>query len=107
MHAGLVTETMGMVPFDFERPASSWRLSRRRLLVLDLTLPQDRLDTGNLSLRLDDLARSFEPLGFALEAEPEQIVLDLLEEKIELLVGLVAEFGWLGHRENAPKPGGG
>ena len=65
-----------------------------RLLAFDLTQPQDRLDAGDLALGLDDLAGRLEPLGLALEAEAEQVVLDFLEQQVELLVGLFAKFGW-------------
>ena len=60
----------------------------------DLAQSQDRLDAGDLALGLDDLAGGLEPLGLALKTEPEQVVLDFLEQQIELLVGLFAKFGW-------------
>ena len=71
-------------------------------LALDLAQPQDRLDPGDLALGLDDLAGGLEPLGLALEPEAEQVVLDFLEQQLELLVGLVAKFGGLGHRLESP-----
>src|SRR3954453_23104074 len=74
------------------------RRGRRRLLSVDLAEPQDRLDPGYLALGLDDLAGGLEPLGLALEAEAEEVVLRLLEQQLELLAALVAEFGGLAHR---------
>src|SRR3954465_14025458 len=67
------------------------------LLALDLAEAEDRLDPGHLALGPDDLARRLEPLGLALEAEAEQVLLRFLQEQLELLVRLVAEFLWLAH----------
>ena len=67
----------------------------RSLLSLDLAVAEDRLDPGDLALGLDDLAGGLEPLGLALEAEAEQVVLNFSEQQVELLVGLFAEFGGL------------
>ena len=81
---------------------SSGRLTHRNpLFVLDLAL-EDRLDTGDLAFRLDDFTGCFEPLGFALESEPEQVALDFLEQEIELFVGLLAKLAGFGHLLEAP-----
>ena len=45
-----------------------------RPLALDLAEAEDRLDPGDLALRLDDLAGRLEPLGLALEPEPEEVL---------------------------------
>ena len=38
-------------------------------------------------------------LRLALEPEPEQVRLDLAQRQLELLVGLLAEFGRLAHHD--------
>src|SRR5437016_13870719 len=77
--------------------SGSWRRSRRRLLALDFAESEDRLDAGDLALGLDDLAGRLQPLRLALEAEPEQVVLNLLEQQVQLFIGLLTKFGGLGH----------
>jgi hypothetical protein len=83
------------------------RFSSRRwcdgLFSLDLPQTQDRLDSRDLALGLDDLAGSLEALGFTLETKPEQVVLNLLEQELELFVSLITEFGGFGHDRSPVK----
>src|SRR5690606_25665239 len=47
---------------------------------------------------LDHLAGRLEAFGLALEAEPEQVLLGLAEQVLELFVALLAQRGGLTHR---------
>jgi hypothetical protein len=59
-------------------------------LLFDLAVAEYGLDTGDLSLGLDNLAGGLQPLGLALKAKAEQVMLDFLQEQVELLIGLFA-----------------
>src|SRR5271166_5077413 len=76
--------------------------SRDRSLPLDFAEPQDRLDPGDLALGLDDLAGSLEPLGFTLQPEAEQVVLDIFQEQFKLLVGLITKLCGFAHGKVSP-----
>src|SRR5262249_33240734 len=72
---GLWAVLAWLIGYSFSRLAGFDSTRRRRgraderSLALELALPQDRLDAGDLALRLDDLAGRLQALRLALEPE--------------------------------------
>src|SRR5438105_1730763 len=69
---------------------------------LDLPLPEDRVDAGDLSLHLTQAGVVVELAGGVLEAQVEQLLFGLSQVREELAVVHLAQLCRSGHQRASP-----